>query len=1282
MANNKRKNFVSGIGIVPVPTSTNALLGDLEVLIATNKISFHNGTDASAVVTETHASQGTARLKNKDHDAATTKVVDGSDVTKKIGFQASGSTTGTTTTIAVAQTADRTITLPDVTDTLVGLAAPQTLTNKTLTSPAITSPTGITKADVGLPNVDNTSDANKPVSTLQAAAIAVVQLDIDTHEADLANPHAVTKAQVGLSNVDNTSDANKPVSTAQATAIAVVQSDIDTHEANTSNPHSVTKAQVGLSNVDNTSDVNKPVSTAQATAIAVVQADVDTHEADTANPHAVTKAQVGLSNVDNTSDATKNSAAATLSNKTLAAPTVTGTLAGASATLSGTLAVTGTTTVGDLHATATADIDGTLNVDGVASLQSNLVVQGSSDLVGAVTAYANVTVQGATTSVQALTAAGTVTAGGGIVLTGSTDSATTGSNAALTFTTPSKTLTNASLASIASITGTTNGKTHIVINNTGVPLSIVNEYASATAAQRIVTGTGGNMTLAAGASIILHYSPADSRWHVVGGSASSGGGGSSNLNLDTFSGTGAQTAFTLSVDPVNKNNTFVTVNGVLQQKASYTLSGTTLTFSEAPPIGSSNIEVVSAPSLSIGVPTDNTVSEASLTVAAAGKVNVEYISNGRAIVDTTGWATYADAAGTSPVDGTGGAANVTLTRSTTTPLAGVASFIFTKDAANRQGQGASYDFTIDSSSKTKVLQVEFDYLVDSGTFVAGTSTTDSDLVIYLVDVTNGTVIQPTTYKLFSNSSTNSNKFVSNFQTSSSSTSYRLCFHVGSTSASAYALKLDNVSVAPSQYVYGSPVGDWVDGGAISVTGTTTAPTKGTTSLDKIRYRRVGDSANIRVEYKQTALGSGANGSGDYLFTLPANLSFDSNKVSFHTGDINTTNPRNGVGYGSATASWGSGGSTATGVVVPYDTTHFRLSVTYVSTPSGASTASDRKFIGSTYYNMGISGGDIAYTVDFIAPILGWASNVQVSDQADSRAVSFRVSNPHTSAKSWGTGSPTLIYPTIEDDSHGAYNATTGEYRIPVQGVYDFTGTYYLSGGAWTAGGLSAMEIFVNGVHKAHLALFRTPSTLNPYNVGNSGATSLKLSAGDLVTVRGYADISCTTGTGSTFEGVLGNFWTLKRDPASSVISATETVATSYSTAAAQSIPANTPTIIDFGTKDYDTHGAVTTGASWKFTAPTSGKYSVKCSILVNAGTYAVGNNFYINVHKNGTLFRRIAGSPAYTTSSIFLNPTGSIDLQLNAGEYIDLRATNESVSAKTLYNDASYVTCSIARIGN
>ena len=51
------------------------------------------------------------------------------------------------------------------------------------------------------------------------AQVQDVQDNLDAHEADTANPHNVTKDQVGLGNVDNTSDATKPVSTAQQTAL-------------------------------------------------------------------------------------------------------------------------------------------------------------------------------------------------------------------------------------------------------------------------------------------------------------------------------------------------------------------------------------------------------------------------------------------------------------------------------------------------------------------------------------------------------------------------------------------------------------------------------------------------------------------------------------------------------------------------------------------------------------------------------------------------------------------------------------------------------------------------------------------------------------------------------------------------------------------------------------------------------------------------------------------------------------------------------------------------------
>jgi len=121
----------------------------------------------------------------------------------------------------------------------------------------------LAKADVGLSNVDNTTDANKPVSTAQQTALNL--------KANLASPtftgsvSGITKTMVGLPNVDNTADTSKPVSTAQQTALDL--------KANLASPTftgtvaGITKSMVGLGSVDNTADTAKPVSTAQQTAL-------------------------------------------------------------------------------------------------------------------------------------------------------------------------------------------------------------------------------------------------------------------------------------------------------------------------------------------------------------------------------------------------------------------------------------------------------------------------------------------------------------------------------------------------------------------------------------------------------------------------------------------------------------------------------------------------------------------------------------------------------------------------------------------------------------------------------------------------------------------------------------------------------------------------------------------------------------------------------------------------------------------------------------------------------
>ena len=193
------------------------------------------------------------------------------------------------------------------------------------------NPHQVTKEQVGLGNVDNTSDLDKPISTATQEVIDGINerldsleesqgADLSAHLTDYNNPHQVTKEQIGLGNVDNTSDLEKPVSTSQQEAIDAAKEEVSTalttHVNDKNNPHQVTKEQVGLGNVDNTADLDKPVSTATQELITETRTeleklitqsgtDLTDHIQDHNNPHQVTKEQIGLGSVDNTADLDK-----------------------------------------------------------------------------------------------------------------------------------------------------------------------------------------------------------------------------------------------------------------------------------------------------------------------------------------------------------------------------------------------------------------------------------------------------------------------------------------------------------------------------------------------------------------------------------------------------------------------------------------------------------------------------------------------------------------------------------------------------------------------------------------------------------------------------------------------------------------------------------------------------------------------------------------------------------------------------------------------------------------
>ena len=109
------------------------------VASAVNEISIENGSTGNPVHIRATGSDASVGLHLVAKGASGyVNVTDGADETKRLMFNASGGTTSTRTMLSSTQTVDRTLSLPDATDTLVGKATTDTLTNKTLTSPTLT----------------------------------------------------------------------------------------------------------------------------------------------------------------------------------------------------------------------------------------------------------------------------------------------------------------------------------------------------------------------------------------------------------------------------------------------------------------------------------------------------------------------------------------------------------------------------------------------------------------------------------------------------------------------------------------------------------------------------------------------------------------------------------------------------------------------------------------------------------------------------------------------------------------------------------------------------------------------------------------------------------------------------------------------------------------------------------------------------------------------------------------------------------------------------------------
>lgn len=588
------------------------------------------------------------------------------------------------------------------------------------------------------------------------------------------------------------------------------------------------------------------------------------------------------------------------------------------------------------------------------------------------------------------------------------------------------------------------------------------------------------------------------------------------------------------------------------------------------------------------------------------------------------------------------ATQMALAVTSTNPLA-VSSSAYnaqlTKSASNAQGQGfISGAMTIDREDTAKVLYGSFSYEVVSGTIDLSGSSTQS-LEIWIYNTVSGAWTQPAGYRGM-NQSSGQGKVIFNFQTdgSTANNSYKIAVITAQTSASAYVVNFCDFSIGPASIVTGAVITDWQ-----SYTPTLTNITIGNGTIEG-RWRRVGDSAQYQI-----GMISGSTttyGAGSLIFGLFSGHVMDLSKIPL-SGPISNSLGQAGIlraGTARMVGNISQAGSTAVGVNAPAG-----------GTPTNVAVGADVVDNNSPYTWAGA--GD-TFALEFMVPIIGWSSTVQVSSDTDTRVVDFSGTKSSTQAV---TGNATDITFTTSKDSHGAWNGS--QYIVPVSGDYIVSIAIGDAGSTtWLA------SAYVDGVLSRALG--------ESYAGGwASGSTIIpNLKAGQSISIR----VSSST----TIQAVSYQNLSISRISGPSVIASTETVALDYRTTAGQSIPNNVLTSIVWGTKTYDTHGIMNTSTG-TITTPISGKYMISSAYCFGNYAWTAGTQASLSVIKNGSYYGILSrGNETNATTTKYDSGRGSMLVQCNAGDTIQIQVVHTFGSAINLQADTNLNYVTMSRVGN
>ena len=265
-----------------------------------------------------------------------------------------------------------------------------------------------------------------------------------------------------------------------------------------------------------------------------------------------------------------------------------------------------------------------------------------------------------------------------------------------------------------------------------------------------------------------------------------------------------------------------------------------------------------------------------------GVGGINYISNPDFETDFADWNEYNDGAVSEPVDGTGGTADISATRSLANPLRGTAHMLISKGGINAQGSGVSTDFTIDNADTESTLNISFDYSLTS--LISTTNFVSGDVRVFIYDIDNAT--PPVALSNDNNgdilSTTDpSGRFTATFA-STDSLNYRLIFHVATTNALAWDLTVDNVVASPVEFI---PVN-------LNREATFDLTGSGDFTAGSITVRRSGNLVNILSSGNFTHASLSSVSSGTILpdWAVPAEISnvvFARNSSTIFRAQINT-----------------------------------------------------------------------------------------------------------------------------------------------------------------------------------------------------------------------------------------------------------------------------------------------------------------------------------------------------------------------------------------------------------